>query len=62
MKAVPNRLRAHPGPVILNGKVDIYVTGVVSIIHIPRVIQLKNLRPSCRQPCHLAKFKETEAG
>lgn len=61
MKAVPDRLRSHFGPIILDGKMDIYVTSVVSIIRISRIIQLKNLKPSCGQPYQLAKFKEAES-
>lgn len=35
MTAVPNRLRSHPGPIALNGEMDIYITIIVSIVHIP---------------------------
>lgn len=38
MRAVSNRLRSHPGAIILNGKMDIYVTSIVSTIHAPRII------------------------
>lgn len=61
MTAVPNRLRSHPGPIILNGKMNNYLTIVVFTVHIPRISQLKSLRLCCGKPCHLAKIEETEA-
>lgn len=38
MTAVPNRLMCHPGPILLNGKIDIYITIVASTVYIPRFI------------------------
>lgn len=40
---------------------EIDVTSVVPIIPIPKIIELKNLWPSCGQPYHSTKFEKNEA-